>query len=449
MKEKVMYSLLLVIFLFFHPGGLIAAENNVSTNGQLVDRIMAVVGDEIILLSDVRRKISALMMSRNMNENTPANVIESLFREVIQDMVNEQLLLVKAAQDSIEVDMRQVDLLEKDQLAEIKREYGSDEAFSNALQEFGLTEQQLRYMLREMKYKYLLTETLMQEISSSNTPTSQEMEAWLVANQDSIPVMPEQFQLSHILLYPKVLEKRKDETKEKLQGILKRIRDGEDFAELAREYSQDPGSASEGGDLGFFTRNEMVPEFSEVAFSLQPGEVSNIVETKLQTGEGMQFGFHIIKVEEIRSEQIRARHILMLLKPDEEDEKAIIERLKQMREEIASGNTTFEDMAKENSEDENSSELGGKLQWLTKEQGIPSIIIQAEKLEVGEISEPFKSQFGYHILKLNDYKSAHTLNIKDDNYIIRQMVTQQKNMVELDRILNKLKTETYIDIRME
>jgi len=449
MKEKVMYFLLLVFFLFFHPGGLIAAENNVNTNGQLVDRIMAVVGDEIILLSDVRRKISALMMSRNMDENTPANVIESLFREVIQDMVNEQLLLVKAAQDSIEVDMRQVDLLEKDQLAEIKREYGSDEAFSNALKEFGLTEQQLRYMLREMKYKYLLTETLMQEISSSNTPTSQEMEAWLVANQDSIPVMPEQFQLSHILLYPKILEKRKDETKEKLQGILKRIHDGEDFAELAREYSQDPGSAPEGGDLGFFTRNEMVPEFSEVAFSLQAGEVSNIVETKLQTGEGMQFGFHIIKVEEIRSEQIRARHILMLLKPDEEDEKAIIERLKQMREEVVSGNITFEDMAKENSEDENSRELGGKLQWLTKEQGIPTFIIQAEKLEVGGISEPFKSQFGYHILKLNDYKLAHTLNIKDDNYIIRQMVTQQKNMVELDRILNKLKTETYIDIRME
>ncbi len=449
MKNKIMHCLVLVLFLFFKPEGLIAAGNNLSGGGQLVDRIVAVIGNEIILLSDVRRKISALMMARNMDENTPANVIQTLFREVIQDMVNEQLLIVKADQDSIVVDMRQVDLLEKDQLAEIKRGYGNDEAFQKSLEEFGLTEHQLRYMLREMKYKYLLTETLMQRITSGNTPTSQEMDAWLIANQDTIPVMQEQFRLSHILLYQKVSEKRKEETNEKLQDILKRINAGEDFAELAKEYSHDPGSADEGGDLGFFTRNQMVPEFSDVAFSLDPGEVSNIVETKLQTGEGLQFGFHIIKVEEIKGEQIRARHILILLKPDEEDEKLITDNLKQIREEIISGEATFEDMAKKHSEDENSKELGGKLQWLTREQGISTFITESEKLEIGGISEPFKSQFGYHILKLEDFKPAHTLNIKDDNHIIRQMVTQEKNMAELDRILNKLKKETYIDIRLE
>ena len=139
----------------------------------------------------------------------------------------------------------------------------------------------------------------------------------------------------------------------------------------------------------------------------------------------------------------------MLLKPDTNDEQIIIDRLKQIREEIVSGNTSFEDMAKKYSEDENSSELGGKLQWLTREQGISSFIQQSEKLKAGEISEPFRSQFGYHILRLDDYKPEHTLNIKDDNHIIRQMVIQQKNLAELDRILNKLKEETYIDIRIE
>lgn len=436
MKKVLLSVLVILIFLVIAPCNMIAQEDNQQGNRQIVDRIAAVVGNQIIMLSDVRTQLRNLMIAKNMDNNTSENVLQSLLYEVLQDMINEQLLLVKAAQDSIEVDLQQVDILEKQRLAEIRSNYTPEQ-----LEELGLTEQQLRYMVRESTYNYVLTQTIADQIRSTISVTPQDMEAWLIAKRDSLPEMPEQFKLSHILLYPEVSDKKKEETKEKLQTILKRIREKEDFAELAGTYSQDPGTAADGGDIGYFTRETMLPEFSDAAFSLNVGEVSDIVETQL--------GFHIIKVEDIKGDQIRARHILFLSQPEAEDEERIINQLKKFSEDIVSGEATFEDIAKEYSEDENSSRLGGKLQWLTKQEGISSFISQAEKLKPGEISEPFKSQFGYHIITLDDYKPSHIINIKDDNYFIRQFVIQQKNMVELDRILNKLKDETYISIRLE
>ncbi len=439
--KKVMLPVLMVLFfLIYQPGNIMAQEDTLNLNSQLVDRVVAVIGDEIILLSDVRQKIQVLMMAKNMDENISNNQFQSLLREALQDMVNEQLLFIKAAQDSIDVDLKQVDLLERERMTELKRQLGSDEAFNNALEEAGLTEQQYRYSVRESSFKYVLTETLMQQIRSYNTPTTQDMEAWIIAYRDSLPEMPEQFRISHILIYPKVSEEKKEETEEKLQNILKRIREGEDFAELAKEYSEDTGSAPTGGDLGYFTRDTMVPEFSDVAFSLNAGEVSNIFET--------QFGYHIVKVEDMQEDRVKASHILLGLIPDTDDNERIINKLNEIREDIISGDATFEDMAKEYSEDESSSGLGGRLQWLTKDQGLPSFIEQGEKLKSGEISEPFKSEYGYHILKLDDYKPAHILNIKDDNQIVRQLVAEKKSMEELDRILNNLRAEIYIDIRL-
>lgn len=440
MKKVMLPVLIILIFLVLQPGNMITQENNIKESRQLIDRVAAVVGDEIILLSDVRQKIRVLMIAKNMDENISNSQLQSLLREAVQDMVNEQLILIKAAQDSIDIDLKQVDLIEKERMTELKKQLGSDEAFIKALEEAGLTEQQYRYSVRESSYKYVLTETLMQQIARYNTPTTQDMEAWIIANRDSVPEIPEQFRMSHILIYSKVSEKRKEETREKLQNILKRIHEGEDFTELAKEYSKDPGSAPGGGDLGYFTRDAMVSEFSDVAFSLNAGEVSDVFET--------QFGFHIVKVEDVKDDQIKARHILLLLTPEAGDEERVINKLKEIREDIISGKATFKDMAKIYSEDENSSELGGRMQWLTREQGLPSFIAQGEKLEPGEISEPFKSQYGYHILRLDDYKPAHIINIKDDNQIIRQLVADKKNMEELDRILNKLKAETYIDIRL-
>jgi peptidyl-prolyl cis-trans isomerase SurA len=419
----------------------------------LIDRIVAVVGNEIILLSDVRRQINVTMMARKLDTNIPDRQFQSLFREVLIDMVNEKLLLKKAAEDSIEIDLKQLDLLEKKELTERMEVFGSKEEFLKALNESGLTEQQFRFMIRDMQQKMLLTQTLQNKILRGLTVSPPEMEKWVEANSDSLPEMPEQFRFSHILFYPQISEAKKAEIMNQMEDILKRIRQGEDFAELAKKYSQDPGSAPKGGDLEYFSKEMMVKEFSQAAFALKPGEVSEIVVTKLPTNDGIQTGFHIIKVEDIKDNQIRARHILMLGKPDASDDSIIVEKLNTIKKDILAGKATFEEMAKKYSEDENSNLLGGKLQWITREQAAemkaPIFIQVAEKLKPGEISDPFKTNFGFHIMRLDGYKPPHKLNIKDDNDIVRQLVEQKKQIAEIDRIIEKLKQETYIEINLE
>lgn len=439
MKYKLYLAFIMIVIVSVTSPVYSYAQQQMPQGRAPVDRIAAVVGEEIILMSEVRQKVQVLMMARKMNRNPNDAELMQLFREALDDMVNEQLLLVKAQQDSIDIDLRRVDDLEKERINELKKNFPTEEAFSQALKQAGLTEQQYRYSVRESSYKYVLTEMFMDQIAAGISVTSQDLESWVAANQDSLSMMPEQFKLSHILLYPRVSEERQKAAKEKLEGIRERIIAGEDFAELAKEYSEDPGSGKDGGDLGYFTRNKMVKEFADVAFSLEKGAVSEVFET--------QFGYHILKVEDIRGDEVRARHILILLQEGEEDAKIIVERLNEIREKIVSGEATFAEMAKEYSEDETSRELGGKLQWLTAESGLQSFITHAKKMEPGDISEPIKSEFGYHLLKLDDYRPAHKVNIKDDNHMIRQMVMQQKNMAELDRILEKIRSETYIDVR--
>ncbi|MFC1552122.1 peptidylprolyl isomerase [Candidatus Latescibacterota bacterium] len=435
MKKALAAFILLIIILSF-PVNSMAQGYVPAENEQLVDKVVAVVGDQIILLSDLRQQINNLMLAKNMDLNTPENILQSLFREVLQDMINEQLLLVKAAQDSIEVDYHQVDQIEREQLEKIRGSTTPED-----LAKIGLSEQQLRYMIREDAYKYVLTQTLSDQIASTISVTPQDMDAWIVANRDSIPEMPDQFKISHILLYAKVSEEKKAEVKAQLQGILDRVKNGEDFGALAKEFSQDPGSAQFDGDFGYFSRGITVPEFETAAFALEVGEISEIIET--------QYGYHIIKVSDIRGDEIRASHILLLLIPDENDIENIMAELRQFKADIESGTSKFEDIAKEYSEDEMSKGLGGKLQWLGRGQGIASFIEVAEKLEKGQISEPFKTEYGYHIIQLDDYKPAHTINVKDDNYLIRQLVMQQKRSLELQKVIDKLKENAYISIRLE
>jgi peptidyl-prolyl cis-trans isomerase SurA len=435
MKKAFAAVLLLIIILSF-PVAITAQGYVPAENEQLIDKVVAVVGDQIILLSDLRQQINNLMLEKNMDLNTPEHILQSLFREVLQDMINEQLLLVKAAQDSIEVDYQQVDMIERQQLEGIRGSTTPEE-----LAKVGLTEQQLRYMIREDAYNYVLTQTLSNQIASTLSVTPQDMDAWIVANRDSIPEIPEQYKISHVLLYAKVSEEKKAKVKAELQVILDRIKNGEDFGALAKEFSQDPGSAQFDGDLGYFARGMMVPEFDAAAFALEVGEISEIIET--------QYGYHFLKTTEIRGDEVRASHILLLLTPDENDIEKITEQLGQYKTDIESGTSKFEDIAREYSEDEMSKNLGGKLQWLERGQGLASFIEAAEKLEKGQVSDPFKTEYGYHIIQLDDYKPAHTINVKDDNYEIRSIVMQKKKYEELQRVIEKLKENAYISIRLE
>lgn len=421
----------------------------------MVDRVVAIVGDQIILLSDVQQKMRQEMINRRYNSNTTPQILQRLQNEILRGMIDDNLLHTKADKDSIIADPRDVDQFFNEHMTELKKNLGSEEKYQEALTELGMTEQQLRFMFRSMAEKRVIEQMLLQEIRRRISVTPQDMEAWYEANKDSLPVIEEQFKLSHIVITPGVLEERKAEARKKLEGILERARSGEDFAELAKEYSEDPGSASGGGDLGYFARGVMIKEFSEEAFALEKGEISDIVETA--------YGLHIIRKEDSRKkidsngsevEEMNARHILLVLAPGAAEEQEVINRLTEIREKILSGEETFEDLAKKYSEDEDSKELGGKLKWQTQEtlvqiNKIPTFYTEAKKMKVGEISDPFKSSYGYHIITVDDYNPEHAISIIDDRSQIENVLYQEKTYRELERVLAELRAETFIDIRME
>ena len=225
------------------------------------------------------------------------------------------------------------------------------------------------------------------------------------------------------MLVPKVSKEKKQVFYDKLNGIRERALSGESFEELAKQFSEDPGSAQDGGDVGFFKQGVMIKEFSDAAFALEPGNISDIVETV--------YGVHLIKSVEKRGNEVRARHILLRMESDSNDEKVVVDRLSEMRTRIVSGDATFEEMAREYSEDPETKDLGGKMKWMTKQfilnvAKFPSLYNEGIKLEKNGISEPFKSNFGFHIVLLEDYKTEHKVNL---NYAQKPLSTFAWNSI--------------------
>ncbi len=437
MKRKLFAGMIIALVGSVGLGSVWAKE-------EMVDRVVAVVGDQIILLSEVRRQLEAQMMERNLDYSTSREVLADLQSEVVEAMVNEQLLQVKAQRDSIVPDQRDIDMFAKNEYARIRKQFPDDVSFQKALEDVGLTEQQLRYMYSTMARKTVIQQMMLQKIEQSVSVTPKELETWYAAHKDSLQEVPDQFRFSHIMISPKVLESRKQTAREKLGMVRKEIEAGADFAEMANKYSEIPGGVKDGGYIGYFKRSDFDERFTAAAFGLQKGEVSDVVETSL--------GMHLIKVEDIRGDEVSARHILVMLNVGQEEEDATVAQLNRIRQDILEGKATFADMAKQYTEDSSTRDFGGQTKWISRgEANVPATFMeQASNLEKGEISSPFKSEYNaYHILRLDQHKPAHIVNLQEDRAMLESFAKQQKIIREFERIFSELRDETYIEIRSE
>ena len=222
--------------------------------------------------------------------------------------------------------------------------------------------------------------------------------------------------------------------------IKEKVDAGEDFAELAKTYSEDPSTSIRGGDLGFIKRGDLVTEFESVAFNLEPGEISDIVET--------QFGFHLIKMIEKRGEKIHTSHILIHLQPTEDDESRVIEELEALRQKSHDGEN-FEALAIANSDDENVENDKGHLgTWEVDKLAIPEFKQVVANMEVGEISEPFKTDYGYHIVRLNLHDEPRTLSLEKDWDKLQNMALNLKIDNEYKSWIAMLKDEIPIEYKI-
>lgn len=414
-------------------------------SGTLVDGVAAVVGKNIVKYSDVERSFAQMRLRSGLDDaqNNRCAILENL--------ILTQLLVHKGELDSVEVNEEEVkQYLESFLQSDLER-YGSKEALREAT---GFAYDELKEQYDRMIRTNLLSRSVEYSITENVKVTPAEVtEFFNTLPADSLPMMPERYEISEIVIQPTIPETERDRVRAELAELRERVIKGESFSMLAALYSQDPGSARKGGELGFFPRGRMVAEFESAAFALKPGEVSPIIET--------QFGFHIIQLIERRGNTINARHILIIPKVSPEDLLRTRMQLDSIATEIRAGHISFEDAAKQYST-ANSAKQGGTV--TNASDGSNRFDAEALKqsyfavgipgMDVGDVSNAtaFKTednQDAYRIVRLNHKYPSHKANLVDDYdniYNAALANAKQKRMLDWAR---KQAKKTYIRLADE
>ncbi len=404
---------------------------------QLIEGIAAVVGNEIVLVSDIDQYVQNYVIQNRINIRNNAELLKKLEREVLDRLIEQKIMLTKAVEDTIEADDREVDRRVDEHINYLIQQVGSEEKLEEAFQ---MPIKKIRRNLRSDVSDRIRIEMLRRQKFAGVKITRQEVETFFTSYQDSIPQMKETVNISHILKQVHAGSASSDAALAKIREIKGQLDAGADFAELAGKYSEDPASAQRGGDLGFTKRGDFVREFEEIAYALEENQVSDIVQT--------QFGFHLIKLMERRGEQIRTSHILIRLTPSESDEKQVIAELRDIRQEILNG-ASFDSMAVKYSDDENVSEDKGNLGlWEVDNLAIAAFKQIVKDLQPGEISEPFKTEFGYHVLKLNSRQKARRLSLDNDWEQIQQLALNYKIEQEYLKWIESIKKDIPIEYKI-
>ena len=272
-----------------------------------------------------------------------------------------------------------------------------------------------------------------------------EVDDFFETYQDSLGLIPEKFEIAHIFINPKANDRVTKKAKDFAQSLLDSIRAGADFAKLAKQYSNDPGSAKLGGDLGFVKRGVFFPEFESAAFALAEGQISEVIKSPV--------GFHIIQLLERRGESINTRHILIKIKNDDDADLESITILSDLRDSILSSQNTFAYYARNYSDDKETSKFGGKLGNFEVGQLDKSLLDQVYKLKEGEISFPKRlnldnGEYGFHIIKLVKRTPEHLANIDKDYEDIKRLVIFDKRQKLYLKWMSELKSKIFWEIRL-
>lgn len=404
---------------------------------EVLDKIVAIVGENIILQSELYQYSYTLAIQLGIDPQAEPDKLASLQKETLNNLIVQKVLLEKAKLDSIVVSEKHVDAALDEQIKQMVQQLGSEEKVEKY---FGMSLRQIRREFHNDVRERLLVETVQNKKAQEVEISRREVEEFYRTHRDSLPEQKESVKISHILLPIESSESAVNAARQKAEDLKKRLDKGEDFEELARQYSEDPGSASNGGDLGLMERGDLVREFEEVAFALKPGEISDIVRTR--------FGFHIIQLIKRMGEKINPRHLLIRLDTSPEDAKVTLEKLTQIREQILRGELTFAEAAQKFSKDEPTAARGGDLGWFQVDQfQVQAFKNAVDGLKVGEISAPVNTRFGYHLIRLDDRRTARRMDIKSDWEQIEAWALNVKRQREFQKWVEEIKKDVYIEIK--
>ena len=314
---------------------ILSASSLFAQKSQVLDKIIATIGREIVLQSDIEGRM-AMFLQQNPKVN-PAD--PELRKQVLESLINERLMVTKAMEDSIAILDEEINQSLDFMMQNLIQTYGSEKRVEDL---YGMSISRIRKNYREEVRKQLLVERLQQQRFMGVKCTNREVEDFYTQYRDSIRVIPASVELAHIVKHIKPSADAKEEVKRLALKIRDSIVKGIDFAELAKRHSGDPGSASTGGDLGWVDKGKFVAEYERAAYDLQPGETSQPIESP--------FGFHIIQTIEKRKDASHTRHILLKLGGSADDKSRVEKILNDLKERIEKGES-FEEMAKQYSDE--------------------------------------------------------------------------------------------------
>ncbi|MCF2444867.1 peptidylprolyl isomerase [Dyadobacter sp. CY345] len=413
-------------------------------SGVMLDKIIARVDNHYILSSELDEMYNSYAAN---GQKAPEKC------QILESLIINKMLLAKAEIDSVTVEDKEVDNELDGKMSYMIQRFGSEK---NLVEAYGKSVDNLKTELRTQVKEQKIVEKMQRTISGNVKITPSDVRKFFNAiPKDSLPYIPSEVEIGHIVRLGTVTREQKDKLRNQLQELKERAEKGEDFAMLATIYSEDVGSAKNGGDLGFAKRGAMVPEFEGAALGLKPGEMSSIIES--------QFGFHLIKLIETRGAEYHARHIL--LRPDYNkgtDVASAVRVLDSLRVLIKSDTLKFAKAALDNSEDKETAETGGIIQdrntglgRLTLDASMdPALYFAIDTMKVGDLSVPvsYRTEDGRSAMRILWYKSKsepHTANLRDDYEKISQIVLSNKRNHALEDWFKKAQGDVFISVEPE
>jgi len=418
-----------------------------------LDGIAAVVNDDVILQSDVEEQL-VLFLQRS-NSRPDSMLVDTLRKQILDQLIDEKLIVAEAKRQGITVAPAEVDKQVEQAVRDTKTRIGSEAGFRDQLAREGLTEDKLRQKYHTDLERQMLAQRLRDRQLPRTTVTGAEAEAYFTANPDKFPKAPEQLRLSVIQL-PVTADSVSDaRAKASLLAARKRIVAGEKFAKVAEQVSDDTGTAHSGGDLGFFARGTMEPEFERVAFTIKLNTLSPPLRTP--------YGWHIIEVLERDTVktvsgrrdsldrsgapllEAHARHIMIrvpLTQQDSDRAKALADRIRDQAQRGADFATLVKRYSKYDAADAN-----GDVGYVAVNTLQDNIRSGLDSLKIGEISEPLPNQIGYNIFKLTDRKPERAYTLEEIRAELPQAVEEIKLRERYDAWMKTLRAKAHLEIR--
>lgn len=421
----------------------VAAQAQTYPKG-LLDKTIAVVGNEMVSISSLEQEIQINRM------NSPLSSDKNLRCEVLERMLETKLFLMQARIDSLKVNDDMVNTNLNMRIDQVRSQLGGDE---EAEKYFGKPLHKLRQEWRKALEEQSLFQQEQGQIAGSVPEITPSDVREYLAKTDSVdlPLVPVKYKLSQICIYPD-REKANLAVKDRLLALRERIIAGEKFSTLARIYSEDPGSARRGGELGMASKSIYVPAFADMAMSLKPGIISQIVET--------EYGFHIMEVIEKKGDMVNVRHILLKPQYTDEDRQKAFKTLDSLKTEVNNEAVSFPLAARFYSQDAATRTNGGQMAdqntgsaYFEIDQLKPADYAAIKGLKEGEISEPFESTDNegqghtvYKIIRVDKLIPAHTATFENDYDSLIEGVKNKRTMEAINTFVDKKIKDTFIYI---